>query len=81
MCALPSMFSKEKGASKPERWWGDWKSKILRISKKDLWLCCVHYISPDAHGIFQECASIKRQVSINNGWQGPYFFLDWNIFH
>lgn len=41
----------------------------------------MHYISPDAYDIFQECASIKKQVSINNSWQGPYFLLDWNIFY
>lgn len=59
----------------------DWKEKDTQDLKKDLFLCCVHSIPPDADGIFQECASIKRQVSISNGWQGPYFFLDWNIFH
>lgn len=83
MYALPSPLSKEKGADKPERLWNDWKVKKIPGSnslKKDLFLCWMHYISPDTYDIFQECTSIKRQASINNRWHGPYFLLEWNIF-
>ena len=84
MYALPSLLSKEKGTDKPERLWIGWKVKKIPGSnslKKDLFLCWMHYISPDTYDIFQECTSIKRQASINNSWQGPYFLLDWNIFY
>lgn len=72
MCALPSMLSKEKAANKPERWWQDSKRKISRVSKK-IYSYAVCILFPQ---IFQECASIKRQASINKCLQGPYFFLD-----
>lgn len=86
MYALLSLLSKEKGTDKPERLWNDWKLKKKKNPwsnslKKDLFLCWMHYISPDTYDIFQECTSIKRQASANNSWQAPYFLLDWNIFY
>lgn len=85
MYALPSLLSKEKRVDKPERLWESWEVKKIThwfyLSQNDLFLCWMHYVSPDTDDVFQECTSIKRQVSINNSCQGPYFLLDWNIFY